>query len=58
MKIVFFDGPKQDKKLFHFWFHTSFIDSNGILLINKDMIDDAHKDKKCKKYDKNFQIRV
>ena len=58
VKIEFFQGPKGDKKLFHFWFHTSFIDSNGILFINKDMIENAHKDKKFVKYDRNFQIKV
>jgi len=54
VKIEFFNGPNQEKKLFHFWFHTSFVDSNGILLINKDMTENAHKDKKCLKYDRNF----
>ena len=44
--------------MFHFWFHTSFVDSNGILFINKDMVEEAHKDKRNLKYDKNFQIKV
>lgn len=57
VKIEFFNGPNQDK-IFHFWFHTSFIDSNGILFINKYMTENAHKDKKCLKYDKNFQVKV
>ena len=29
-----------------------------MLEITKDMTEDAHKDKKCKKYDRNFQIKV
>ena len=57
VKIEFYEGRKQ-KKLFHFWFHTSFVDSNGILFINKEMTENAHKDKHCKKYDRNFQIKV
>lgn len=57
VKIEFYQGEKQQKKLFHFWFHTSFID-NGVLTINKDMTENAHKDKKCQRYDRNFQIKV
>ena len=58
VKIEFFQGQNGEKKLFHFWFHTSFVDSNGILFINKEMTENAHKDKNCKKYDRNFQIKV
>ena len=54
VKIEFYNGQKQEKKLFHFWFNTSFIDSNGVLFINKEMTEEAHKDKKCLKYDRNF----
>lgn len=54
VKIEFYHGPKQEKKLFHFWFHTSFVDSNGQLIINKVMTEGALKDKKDKYYDKNF----
>ena len=57
VKIEFYHGKKREK-LFHFWFHTSFIDSNGVLEITKEMTENAHKDKKCKIYDRNFQIRV
>ena len=57
VKIEFYEGKKQ-KKLFHFWFHTSFVDSNGILFINREMTENAHKDKHGKKYDRNFQVKV
>lgn len=36
---------KGKKKLLHFWFHTSFVDSNGVLTLNKNLIDKAAKDK-------------
>ena len=34
------------------------MDPSGLFYINKNMIDGAHKDKKCRKYDKNFSIKV
>ena len=37
VKIEFYEGKNSNKRIFHFWFHTSFIDSNGILLVNKNM---------------------
>lgn len=58
VKVVFYHGRNQEKYLFHFWFHTSFLDSNGTLVINKQMIEQAHKDKKCKHFDTNFQVKV
>ena len=58
VKIEFYNGPKGEKKLFHFWLHTSFVSNDGIFTINKLMTEDVLKDKKHKKYDKNFQIKV
>jgi len=46
------------KKLFHFWFHTSFIDKSGVLVLPKDQIDKADRDKKCKIFDKNFWLEL
>ena len=57
--IQFYSGKK---KLFHFWFHTWFIDvsssGSGILYLNKNMIDKALGDKKEKVFDKNFAIKL
>ena len=58
VKIEFYHGRNADKRLFHFWFHTSFIDSDGILVINKDMTESAFKDKQCLRFDRNFQVKV
>ena len=47
------------KKIFYFWFNTSFIDEKTQMLeINKSMIDKANKDKKNLKFDENFRIEV
>lgn len=48
-----------DKKLaFHCWFNTYFVDRSGIFYINRNMIDNAHKDKNGVHYDKNFSIKI
>lgn len=54
IKIQFFHGPKGEKKLFHFWLHSSFINDDEPFIINKQMTEDVLKDKKHKKYDRNF----
>ena len=55
VRIQFYNG---NKKAFHFWFNTFFVDKSGVFYINKWMIDGAHKDKKSIQYDKNFSIKV
>jgi hypothetical protein len=55
VKIQFFHN---DKKCFHFWFNTYFVDKEGYLFLNKEMIDSACGDTKNLKYDKNFSIKV
>jgi hypothetical protein len=59
VKVEFYSGKK---KIFHFLFHTWFIDAtssgSGILYLNKNMIDKAHGDKKEKIFDKNFAIKL
>ena len=51
VKIEFYQGAKGEKKLFHFWLHTSFIGDDGTFVITKTMIEDVLKDKKHEKYD-------
>jgi hypothetical protein len=60
VKIEFYhiNGVNIQVKAFHFWFNASFIDKSGILQLDKKMIDKAHKDKKCRKFDKNFRLEV
>jgi hypothetical protein len=55
VKIQFYHN---DKKCFHFWFNTYFVDKEGYLFLNKEMIDTACSDTKNLKYDKNFSIKV
>lgn len=59
VKIEFVHHSKiSQKKAFHFWFNTSFIDDTGILQLDKPMIDKCHKDKHCNIYDRSFRIEV
>ena len=55
VRIQFYNNKKL---AFHCWFNTYFVDRSGIFYINKNMIDNAHKDKKNAKYDKNFSIKI
>eukprot|EP00347_Sterkiella_histriomuscorum_P008249 403345808 len=59
VKIEFYNKNKlTQKKIFHFWFNTSFIDNSGVLSMDKPMIEKASKDKKCAVFDRNFRIEV
>ena len=44
--------------MFQFWFNTSFLDPNGILIIDKYMLDYAVKDKKHKIFSPNFRVEL
>lgn len=58
VKVVFFDYDRfsKDDKAFHFWFNTAFI-YNNYLLLHKDVIDDACKDK-GEQFDKDFKVEL
>ena len=43
--------------MFHFWFNTGFIDNN-YLLLHKEVLDRACKDKACKEFEPEFKIEV
>ena len=60
VKITFFHSPLfgSKEKIFKLWFNTNFIPDDGVLIITKDLIDKACKDKECKKYKQNFKIEV
>jgi len=60
VKITFFHIPLfgSKEKIFKLWFNTNFIPDDGVLIITKDLIDKACKDKECKKYKQNFKIEV
>lgn len=44
--------------MFHFWFHTSFVDKSGVLILPKSQIDKAAGDKKWKVYNKDFALEL
>ena len=60
VKITFYHFPMfgSKEKIFKLWFNTSFIPDDGVLVVNKDLIDKACKDKHCKKFKPNFKIEV
>ena len=47
----------QPVKMFHLWFNTYFIKKEELIL-RKEEVDKANKDKKCKIYDKGFVVEV
>ena len=60
VKITFYHWPMfgSKEKIFKLWFNTNFIPDDGVLVVNKDLIDKACKDKHCKKFKQNFKIEV
>ena len=60
VKITFYHYPVigSKDKIFKLWFNTNFIPDDGVLIIGKDLIDKACKDKKCKKFKPNFKIEI
>jgi len=60
IKFVFFDKDEysMDDEMFHFWINTEFLSSNGVTTLHKLEIDDAHKDKKHKKFKEGFCVEI
>ena len=58
VRIQFHHKPTVGKpvKMFHFWFHTSFLPENNILRLSKNELDKAIKDKACKNFKPEFEI--
>ncbi len=55
---MFFDKNLNPKKeIFHFYFNTAFIEENRLVL-PKPEIDIAWKDRKCKKFMDDFEVRL
>jgi len=46
------------KKMCQTWFNTSFLPENGVLIIDKSMVDKACKDRENKKFNKDFKIEI
>ncbi len=44
--------------MFTLWINSSFFTSNGVIVIDKFMLDKACKDKKHKKFSKDFKIEI
>ena len=59
VKLVFYDyddfGPPE--KMFHLWIHTAFIENN-YLLLHKNVLDRACKDKRCKEFEPDFKVEI
>ncbi|KAL4434974.1 hypothetical protein ABPG74_017730 [Tetrahymena malaccensis] len=49
---------KKKEKMFQFWFNCAFFEPNGVIVIEKNMLDTACKDKKNKKFSKEFHVEV
>jgi phosphatidylinositol-3,4,5-trisphosphate 3-phosphatase/dual-specificity protein phosphatase PTEN len=60
VKITFYHIPLlgSKEKIFKLWFNTNFIPDDGVLVVKKDLIDKACKDKNCKKFKPNFKIEI
>lgn len=60
VKITFYHNPiiGSKEKIFKLWFNTNFIPDDGVLIIEKNLIDKACKDKNCKKFKSNFKIEI
>lgn len=59
VKIVFYDANQITKheKMFHFVFHTGFVERN-YLMLSKKFIDKACKDKDNSNFDENFHLEI
>ena len=60
VKITFYHSPLlgSKEKIFKLWFNTNFIPDDGVLVVDKNLIDKACKDKNCKNFKQNFKIEV
>lgn len=45
-------------KIFQFWFNVSFVNEDGLLIIHKNMLDKAYRDKGQSKFDKSFRVEI
>ncbi|CAK88457.1 unnamed protein product (macronuclear) [Paramecium tetraurelia] len=58
-RIICYNKSLLSKQImFQFWFHTSFLDDTGLLIIDKYMLDKAVKDKNHKVFSPNFRVEV
>lgn len=52
---IFYFGKTE---VFKFWLNSNFIDPSGVVLMEKDMLDEIWKDKEGKVVDNNFKIEA
>jgi phosphatidylinositol-3,4,5-trisphosphate 3-phosphatase/dual-specificity protein phosphatase PTEN len=59
IKFVFYheDPYSFDASMFEFWINTAFIE-NGALVLGKNELDRAVKDKNCKRFEDGFQVEL
>ncbi|KAL4480821.1 hypothetical protein ABPG72_001690 [Tetrahymena utriculariae] len=60
VQIQFFNKSllKKKEKMFQFWFNCAFFEPNGVLVLDKNQLDSACKDKKHKRFSEAFHVEV
>ncbi|EAR87674.3 PTEN tumor-suppressor protein C2 domain protein (macronuclear) [Tetrahymena thermophila SB210] len=60
VQIQFFNKSllKKKEKMFQFWFNCAFFEPNGVLVLDKNQLDSACKDKKHKQFSEAFHVEV
>jgi phosphatidylinositol-3,4,5-trisphosphate 3-phosphatase/dual-specificity protein phosphatase PTEN len=48
----------KSEKMFQLWINAAFFDANGVMLVDKFMLDKACKDKKHKNFSRDFHIEI
>jgi hypothetical protein len=52
------NGVTKRRKMFEFWIHTSYLPEDGRLILTKQELDHAVKDKKNAIFPENFEVRL
>ena len=52
------DGSRKRQRIFELWVHTSYLPEDGRLVLTKNELDHAVKDKKCAIFPAGFEVRI
>ncbi|CAD5114870.1 DgyrCDS3903 [Dimorphilus gyrociliatus] len=63
VKFMFFSSSEKvpkgyDDCAFYFWLNTSFVDETSVTTLNKDVLDNPHKDIKHKVFGSDFAVQI